>query len=48
VLHTPHYDLQHEGLHGVLSTEEECSSMAKDAPATFEHGHRQCVMGTDH
>jgi hypothetical protein len=32
------YDLQHEGPHGGLSTEGERSSMAEDAPATFEPG----------
>jgi hypothetical protein len=29
------YDLQHEGLHGGISTEGELSSMAEDAPATL-------------
>jgi hypothetical protein len=29
------YDLQHEGPHGGLSTEGECSSMVEDAPATL-------------
>jgi hypothetical protein len=40
------YDIQHEGLHGGISTEGERSSMAEDASATFEHGLRRRVMGT--
>jgi hypothetical protein len=39
------YNLQREGLHGGLPTEEEHSYMAEDAPATFEHGRRRRVMG---
>jgi hypothetical protein len=39
------YDLQHEGLHGGISTKEERSSMAEDTPAPFEPGCRRCVMG---
>jgi hypothetical protein len=34
------YDVQHEGLHGGLSTEGEHSSMVEDTPATFEHGRQ--------
>jgi hypothetical protein len=40
------YDIQHEGMHGGISTEGERSSMAEDASATFEHGLRRHVMGT--
>jgi hypothetical protein len=32
------YDLQREGLHVSLLTEEDHSSKEEDAPATFEHG----------
>jgi hypothetical protein len=46
VLFTSRLYLQHEGLHGGLSTERECSSMMEDAPATIEHGRRRRVMGT--
>jgi hypothetical protein len=40
------YDLQHEGTHGGIFTEGECSFMAEDAPTPFEHGRRRCFMGT--
>jgi hypothetical protein len=46
VLCTSRLYLQHEGLHGSLSTEGEHSSMVEDAPTTAEHGHRRRVMGT--
>jgi hypothetical protein len=46
VLFTSRLYLQHEGLHGGLSTEGERSSMVEDAPATIEHGRRRRVMGT--
>jgi hypothetical protein len=36
----------HEGPHGGLSTEGECSSMVEDTPTPAEHGHRRRVMGT--
>jgi hypothetical protein len=36
--------LQHEGLHGSISTEGEHSSMVEDALATIEHGRRRHVM----
>jgi hypothetical protein len=45
VLCTLRLYLQHEGLHGSLSTEGEHSSMVEDAPATTEHGRRRRVMG---
>jgi hypothetical protein len=38
--------LQHEGLHGGLSTKGERSSMVEDAPTAAEHGRRRRVMGT--
>jgi hypothetical protein len=34
------YNLQHEGPHGGLSTERECSFMEEDVIAPFEHGRR--------
>jgi hypothetical protein len=46
VLRTSQLYLQHEGLHGGLSTEGERSSMVEDAPAAAEHGHGRRVMGT--
>jgi hypothetical protein len=46
VIFTSRLYLQHEGLHGGLSAEGECSSMVEDAPATTEHGRRRRVMGT--
>jgi hypothetical protein len=46
VLFTSRIYLQHEGLHGSLSTKGECSSMVEDAPTAFEHGRQRCVMGT--
>jgi hypothetical protein len=45
VIFTSRLYLQHEGLHGVLSTEGEFSSMVEDAPTTIEHGRRRRVMG---
>jgi hypothetical protein len=39
------YDLQHEGLHGGLSTEGERSSMVEDAPTTIEHGQSKTCHG---
>jgi hypothetical protein len=46
VIFTSRLYLQHEGLHGGISTEGERSSMVEDAPATIEHGRRRRVMGT--
>jgi hypothetical protein len=46
VICTSRLYLQHEGLHGGLSTEGEHSSMVEDAPTSVEHGRRRCVMGT--
>jgi hypothetical protein len=44
VLHTSRLYLQHEGPHGGLSTERECSSMVEDTPTITEHGRRRRVM----
>jgi hypothetical protein len=46
VIFTSRLYIQHEGLHGDLSTEGENSSMVEDAPVTIEHSHRRRVMGT--
>jgi hypothetical protein len=46
LLRTSRLYLQHEGLHGGLSTEGEYSSMVEDAPAAAEHGRRRCVVET--
>jgi hypothetical protein len=46
VLRTSRLYLQHEGLHGVPSTEVEHSSMVEDAPTIVEHGRQRHLMGT--
>jgi hypothetical protein len=46
VLRTSRLYLQHEGLHGGISTEGERSSMVEDTPTAAEHGRRRRVMGT--
>jgi hypothetical protein len=38
------YELQHEGLHGSLSTKGECSSMVEDTPTTAEHGRQDVSL----
>jgi hypothetical protein len=46
VLCTSKLYLQHEGLHGGISTKGEHSSMVEDALATIEHGLQIHFMGT--
>jgi hypothetical protein len=46
VIFTLRLYLQHEGLHGSISTEGENSSMVEDTPTAAEHGCRRRVMGT--
>jgi hypothetical protein len=45
VLFTSRLYLQHEGLHGGISTEGEHSSMVEDAPAAIEHGQSKTCHG---
>jgi hypothetical protein len=45
VIFTSRIYLQHEGPHGGLSTEGECSSMVEDAPVAIEHGLSKMCHG---
>jgi hypothetical protein len=46
VILTSRLYLQHEGLHGGISTKGERSSIVEDASTAAEHGRRRHVMGT--
>jgi hypothetical protein len=45
VICTSRLYLQHEGLHGDLSTKGEISSMEEESPTVIKHGSQRRVMG---
>jgi len=45
VIHTSRLHLQHEIIHGGISTEGECSTLVEDTATSTKHDQQRCVMG---